>query len=485
MNSIDNAGAYASGGDFDDRLLLTYLAFALFSPSEVHDVAENTIHVMQKATTDKNKRRLAFLCNGFAFNYFLPLNVVAFSIYIARCMGFVDPQSFSLWLMVGFSGYFLLGMCIFLWGLTRTKNWIIVFLTFLSLLPYSRYYLFRNYIFRGFLHWVIVDLQWGYFAQYAPRNVLTLLFLATVILMNKRNLQKYVIPLSTIMTFWHLGQAVPLNGFLFILLLFSFLVSKLSRTQLEVFKKPLQRFKHLLPYPNRRLMIHLAVNIAIGTAYFYFLSYNLEYVVANWQSPLPSGLVPSLIQYLLYSFVYCKIVVEVVTSVKTGVKGASSNSHDPVDTGYFTRILFTCLSVLVSMAILIWVSEVISPFLGESVWSASIRKSLLKRYASNINQTVFLGVFLASFLVLRKIYKVVNRYVKAMLILIAVVVAGIVFVNFKSCKHLAHYLTLVSNSHRNLVTTLTKIDRASENEEIDLQKMDVFFWRVIKHNFLD
>jgi hypothetical protein len=480
MNMKYNAYRYDRSADFDDRLLLTYNALTLFNPSRADAIAKDTIPlVMEKyADTERNKRRTALLAKGFSLNYFLPLSVTAASMHTARCLGSAEPESLSWWLIIGFTGYFVLGVFFFLWALTRTKNWVVVFLTLISVLPYSLYKVFPR-LMKLMDYLVGVDFKWVYYDRYAPWGGLTLFLLVAVILISKRELQRFVIPISTIITFWHCGQSSSVNGLLLIILLLSSVISTLSKLPSGIFKIPLHFLRDLLPPPNRKLAISITVNMIIGLAYLNFHYYNLKYVVANHQSSLPDNTAAYLIQYLIYICIYCKIIVEIAISFKLDAGCESEKSLGLVDVTYFYRILFVCFIAFMSLAILILFSKYTSFF--TTFFSAHVIKRMLIRHASTMSQTVIFGVFLLVFLLLLGLYKTLNKYGKA--ILVVATIAGICLLSSHSCAYFLKYRDSVFSSHKNLTSTLQRLDLASQNNGLNVQQEDVFYWTVIKQNF--
>ena len=479
VNLRHNAMRYARCSDFDDRLYHVYRAFALFSPSKTQDIAEDIIPRLTKKDTMsyKNKMLTAGLSNGYGFNYFLPLNVLAFSVYLGRYYGFTEPESFSWPLMIGFSGYFLVGVCLFLWALTRTRNWIIVFLAFLSVLPYSIHHIPGRWMGK-----VDVDVFWVAYSQYVPRGMLTLLLLAMIILISRKDLQKYLIPLSTMVTFWHCGQSILLNGLLVALLLLSLLISRITREGQRSGKRPWVYLKDLLPYPNRKVMICLGINIGIGIAYLSFRMWQREYMLVNWRSPLPKGVVATTVQYFLYALVYCKITVEMVILSKASLRDESWKNHVLMDTGYFGRILFMCVAAGVSVIVLLLLSKPIFMLLGEGVLAWRVKRSLIVRYEWSVAQTLIFGLFLAFLLILQRIYEVVSKHGKVTLMVMVAVV--VVFINCKSLGHFVRDMGLVLSSRAHLVDSLQQLDRDSEDDGLDVERWDVFYWTVIKENYL-
>ena len=98
------------------------------------------------------------------------------------------------------------------------------------------------------------------------------------------------------------------------------------------------------------------------------------------------------------------------------------------------------------------------------------------------SQTVIFGLFLAVFLLLLRLYKTLNKYGKA--ILIVAIIAGISLISSKSCAYFLKHRGSVFSSHKNLTSILQKLDLASQSNGLNVQKEDVFYWTVIKHNFL-
>jgi len=329
-------------------------------------------------------------------------------------------------------------------------------------------------------HLVGVDFKWMYYDRYAPWGSLALLLLVAVILISKRELQRFVIPISTIITFWHCGQSASVNGLLLIVLLLSSFIRTLSKLPSGILKTPLHFLGDLLPSPNRKLAISLTVNMIIGSAYLYFYFYNMKYVIANHRSSLPDNTVAYIIQYLVYICIYCKIIVEIAMSFKIGSKYEFEKSPVLVDVTYFCRILFVCFLVFMSLAILILLSKHTAFF--PTFFSAHIIRRMFIRHASTISQTVTFGLFLAVFLLLLGLYKTLNKYGKA--ILIVAIIAGISLISSKSCAYFLKHRNNVFSSHKNLTSTLQKLDLASQSDGLNVQKEDVFFWTVIKHNFL-
>lgn len=479
MNLRNNADRYARGSDFKTRLYYTYTAFAMFSPSITNKIERDVVpYVIEKyAVTYKQKLYIALLHSNFGYNYFLPFSVLSLSVYLGKFLGFTEINSFSWWLMIGFSGYFVLGVCAFVWGLTKTKNWLFLFLAYLSVLPYSLYGIFQRFIGR----WVEFDFCWIYYEHYAPRSVLTLLLLSMVILINKKELQRYVIPLSTIVTFWHCAQSLIPNGLLLTILLVALLVNKLLETQRN-FKKFLHYLKDILPYPSKKLIIAISINIVLAIVYLSFYSYDLKYIITHYKSFLPKGDIATFVQYTLYVLIYCKIIIEIVMAYKTDLRETSVYNINFVDIAHINRILFTCLGLFLGLFILALFSKFVFPLLGGRGLSLSVKNWASFRYALTISQTAVFGFFLASFLVFKKVYIVTNKYGK--IILIIAVLCGIGFINYKSWNYFVNHRSRVLSSHRNLVNTLGKLDQALVKDKLNIQKTDVFFWNIIKDNFL-